>query len=186
MPARALAVATLVLVAVFSACKREERDSRPQPVAERAEGEIVVSGLYAGEPPQSPPAYKEYEESAYHVSQGQQLFSAMNCVGCHANGGGGMGPPLMDDVWIYGSEPQNIYATIVEGRPNGMPSFRGKIPEQQVWELVAYVRSMSGLLRQDVPSARSDHMSPYPSATQVTPATPQNTGDRPSTLGTAQ
>ena len=97
-----------------------------------------------------------------------------------------MGPPLMDDVWIYGSEPQNIYATIVEGRPNGMPSFRGKIPEQQVWELVAYVRSMSGLLRQDVPSARSDHMSPYPSATQVTPATPQNTGDRPSTLGTAQ
>jgi cytochrome c oxidase cbb3-type subunit 3 len=186
MPARFLPLAALALVAALPACKREERDTRPQPVAERAEGDIVVSGLHAGGSPQPPPAYKEYEESSYHVSQGQQLFSAMNCVGCHANGGGGIGPPLMDDVWIYGSEPQNIYATIVEGRPNGMPSFRGKIPEQQVWELVAYVRSMSGLLRQDVPSARSDHMSPYPSATQVTPATPQNTGDRPSTLGTAQ
>ena len=66
-----------------------------------------------------------------------------------------MGPPLMDDEWIYGSEPQNIYATIVEGRPNGMPSFRGKIPDQQVWELVAYVRSMSGLLRQDVAPPRA-------------------------------
>ena len=56
-----------------------------------------------------------------------------------------MGPPLMDDEWIYGSEPENIFATIVEGRPNGMPSFRGRIPDYQVWQLVAYVRSMSGL-----------------------------------------
>ena len=37
-------------LAALPACKREERDSRPQPVAERAEGEIVVSGLYAGAP----------------------------------------------------------------------------------------------------------------------------------------
>ena len=26
-----------------------------------------------------------------------------------------------------------------------MPSFRGRIPDAQVWQLVAYVRSMSGL-----------------------------------------
>jgi cytochrome c oxidase cbb3-type subunit 3 len=185
MPVRSLA-ATLLVLAAVTACKREERESRPQPVAERAEGEIVVSGLYPGGPPEPPPAYKEYEESAYHVSEGEQLYSQLNCVGCHSHGGGGMGPPLMDDVWIYGSEPQNIYATIVEGRPNGMPTFRGKIPEQQVWELVAYVRSMSGLLRSDVPSARSDHMSTIPSATNVTPATPKGTGDSPGTVGTAQ
>ena len=52
----------------------------------------------------------------------------------------------MDDQWIYGSRPEQIYTDIVQGRPNGMPSFRGKIPDYQVWELVAYVRSMSGQL----------------------------------------
>jgi cytochrome c oxidase cbb3-type subunit 3 len=64
----------------------------------------------------------------------------------------------MDQKWIYGSEPQNIYSTIVEGRPNGMPSFRGKIPESQIWEIVAYVRSMSGQLPKDVSPGRGDHM----------------------------
>jgi cytochrome c oxidase cbb3-type subunit 3 len=64
----------------------------------------------------------------------------------------------MDAQWIYGSEPQNIYTTIVEGRPNGMPSFRGKIPDQQVWEIVAYVRSLSGQLPKDVAPGRDDHM----------------------------
>ncbi len=61
-----------------------------------------------------------------------------------------MGAALMDDKWIYGHEPHAIYATIVEGRPNGMPAFGGRIPDDQVWQLVAYVRSMSGQLRKDV------------------------------------
>ena len=55
-----------------------------------------------------------------------------------------MGPPLMDDQWIYGSAPANIVATILEGRPNGMPAFRGKIPDHQAMQLAAYVRSISG------------------------------------------
>jgi cytochrome c oxidase cbb3-type subunit 3 len=64
----------------------------------------------------------------------------------------------MDDKWIYGSAPANIFATIVEGRPNGMPAFGGKLASTQVWQLVAYVRSLSGLVRQDAASGRSDHM----------------------------
>jgi len=92
------------------------------------------------------------------VSQGKQLYEMYNCVGCHFHGGGGIGPPLLDAKWIYGSEPQNVYDTIVEGRPNGMPSFRGKIPESQIWEIVAYVRSMSGQLPKDVSPGREDHM----------------------------
>jgi cytochrome c oxidase cbb3-type subunit 3 len=50
----------------------------------------------------------------------------------------------MDDLWIYGSAPDNLFATIVEGRPNGMPSFRDKIPDDQIWEIAAYVRTLSG------------------------------------------
>jgi cytochrome c oxidase cbb3-type subunit III len=44
-----------------------------------------------------------------------------------------------------------------------MPSFRNRIPEYQVWELVAYVRSMSGLLPKGVSPSRSDEMNVKPS-----------------------
>jgi cytochrome c oxidase cbb3-type subunit 3 len=49
----------------------------------------------------------------------------------------------MDDEWIYGDRLEQIHQTLVEGRPNGMPSWGGKIPDGQLWELAAYVRSMS-------------------------------------------
>jgi cytochrome c oxidase cbb3-type subunit 3 len=99
-----------------------------------------------------------YERNAAALSEGQRLYSAMNCVGCHAHGGGGMGPPLMDDKWIYGSDIKNIYATIVEGRPNGMPSFGGKIPPEQVWQIAAYVRSMAGFTPKQASPSRPDHL----------------------------
>jgi cytochrome c oxidase cbb3-type subunit 3 len=96
--------------------------------------------------------------NAWAQSEGKRLFSSYNCTGCHANGGGAIGPALMDDEWIYGFEPIDIYTTIVEGRPNGMPAFRDRIPDYQVWSLVAYVRSMSGQSPIDVSPGRSDHL----------------------------
>ena len=92
--------------------------------------------------------------NAYDISQGKRLFHWYNCSGCHGNGGGGMGPALMDDRWIYGHEPDDIYKTIMEGRPNGMPSFKGRIPADQAWQLVSYVRAMGGLAPKEVSSAR--------------------------------
>jgi cytochrome c oxidase cbb3-type subunit 3 len=73
---------------------------------------------------------------------------------------------LIDDQWIYGGEIENIYATIVQGRPNGMPSFRNKIPEQQVWQIAAYVRAMKGQFRKDVASGRPDSMFARPSGAE--------------------
>src|SRR5205085_7550008 len=58
----------------------------------------------------------ETEQNAYDLSEGKRLFAAYNCTGCHANGGGGMGPPLIDRAWLYGSGPRDVYASIVEGR----------------------------------------------------------------------
>jgi len=57
---------------------------------------------------------------------------------------------------VYGKDPQTIFATIMEGRPNGMPSFRGRIPEEQAWQIVAYVRSMSGLVSSQAAPNRGD------------------------------
>jgi cytochrome c oxidase cbb3-type subunit 3 len=64
----------------------------------------------------------------------------------------------MDDEWIYGFDAATVFATIIEGRPDGMPSFRGKITEHQIWQIVAHVESMSGQSPLDSLPGRSDHM----------------------------
>lgn len=84
-----------------------------------------------------------YWQDAAAIREGKRLFDWYNCSGCHAQGGGGMGPPLIDDTWIYGSAPANLYDTIYEGRPGGMPAFGGRIPEDELWKLVAFVTSLS-------------------------------------------
>jgi cytochrome c oxidase cbb3-type subunit 3 len=89
------------------------------------------------------PRAAAYYNNADAVNTGKRLFQQYNCSGCHSNGGGGMGPDLMDDVWIYGGRLEQIHQTLVEGRPNGMPAWGGKVPDEQLWQLSAYVRSLS-------------------------------------------
>lgn len=107
----------------------------------------IVSIAPGGVPPQrgACPEAANFDGNPEQIAAGKQLYVAFNCVGCHFNGGGGMGPALMDDQWIYGSSMENIASTIREGRPKGMPSFRAMVTDDQVWQLAAYVRSLSNL-----------------------------------------
>jgi cytochrome c oxidase cbb3-type subunit 3 len=89
------------------------------------------------------PRAAAYYDNADAVTTGKRLFGQYNCSGCHSNGGGGMGPSLMDDEWVYGGRLEQIHQTLVEGRPNGMPTWGAKVPDEQLWQLSAYVRSMS-------------------------------------------
>jgi cytochrome c oxidase cbb3-type subunit 3 len=77
------------------------------------------------------------------IVTGRQLFTGMNCSGCHSGyAGGGMGPNLRDSIWIYGSTDADLYATIAEGRPNGMPAWGERLPKQQIWQIIAYLRTL--------------------------------------------
>jgi cytochrome c oxidase cbb3-type subunit III len=162
---RACSAAAMVL-SLF-ACKREERRFRETPPSTIPNGMVRVSVLQPGVPVDTTHMANPYENNAYAISEGGRLFGWYNCAGCHSNGGGGMGPPLMDDKWIYGSAPENIFSTIVQGRPNGMPSFAGRIPTPQVWMLVAYVRSLSGLTPSAARGSRTDHMMMYPGSSSL-------------------
>jgi cytochrome c oxidase cbb3-type subunit III len=147
-----------ILLLVLSACGREKRSYREIPPGAATSDAVQTSELQAG-PKTVDPTVATYQESRFAVSQGQTYYEQFNCGGCHSpGGGGGMGPPLNDDEWIYGSDPENIFDTVVKGRPNGMPSFRGKIDNQHLWQLVAYVRSISGLTPADTWPARNDYM----------------------------
>ena len=140
------------------ACQREIRPFQDLAVSAARAQRPVLSPLSPGGQPPPGPGQSPFQNNAYGTAEGKRLFDQYNCTGCHAHGGGGMGPPLMDEKWIYGSEPANVFASIVEGRPNGMPAWRNKIPDQQVWELVAFIQSMSGHEPIDVLPGRSDHM----------------------------
>lgn len=174
----------LLLILAASGCKREKRQFRTSPPGAMPQGIARMSSNIPGPPMAMDSVVGPYDDNAYAVAQGQALFSYYNCTGCHSNGGGGMGPPLMDDVWIYGSSPRNIFESIVEGRPNGMPSWGGRIPDQNVWELVAYVRSLSALTPSGTRAARSDHMMVKPgSQSLVEPAKPRASGIPPAAVG---
>jgi cytochrome c oxidase cbb3-type subunit 3 len=164
----------LAAVGLFeTACARERHDLHPDLAASATSSGVVVSALSPGEaPPGVAAALGDYQENAYAMNEGKRLFDSYNCSGCHAHGGGAIGPPLMDEGWIYGSEPAAIFATIVEGRPNGMPSFRGKVPDIQVAELVAYVRSMSGLAGKVSAPGRNDSMKVKPAENTLAPEPP--------------
>jgi cytochrome c oxidase cbb3-type subunit 3 len=162
----------LPLLLALAGCDREQRDMAGQPKAETAA--FVAKG---------DPRAAEYANNAFHISQGQRLYSWFNCVGCHSHGGGGMGPPLMDEKWRYGGRMEDIVYSILNGRPNGMPHWRDKITEQQAWQLAAYVHSMSGQVRKDAVSARTDEPHVVPEADLGTRPHPVDEPPAPSPPG---
>jgi len=107
---------------------------------------VPVTGIYPGGNPAglNPSMQNPLASDPDAAQRGMRDFDSFNCSGCHAaNGGGGMGPSLSDDTWIYRSSPANIYLTIVQGRAAGMPAFGAMLPDRTVWELVAYIQNIS-------------------------------------------
>jgi cytochrome c oxidase cbb3-type subunit III len=130
----------VLMVLALEACDRETRDYHAR-------------ALYSDERAEA------FGSNAYHLAQGQRLYTWMNCAGCHGHGGGGIGPPLRDDEWRYGGSMEEIVATILDGRPNGMPAFRSRITTAQAWQLATFVRAMSARSRQDILPGRADEPS---------------------------
>ena len=91
---------------------------------------------------------------------GRQMFESLGCASCHgANAEGGRGPALLgvygnnvvlnngqsikaDEAYVRESI-LNPQAKIVTGFGPIMPSFQGQLTEEQLLQLVAYVKSLS-------------------------------------------
>jgi cytochrome c oxidase cbb3-type subunit 3 len=86
-----------------------------------------------------------YADDMAAIKEGHDLFVSMNCAACHGYDlKGGMGPNLTDTYWRYGGSPANIYKSIFEGRPQGMPAWGRSIPVDMTWKVVAYIESKGG------------------------------------------
>ena len=141
--AQLLPFALVAVLAVASTNASAQQDAAP--AAQHGPNEVFVTGLFpnGGTPPPKDPIGARFEGNNLAIAAGKQLFGEMNCTGCHFNGGGGMGPALMSGHWRYGGRIDQIYASIAQGRPNGMPTWQDSLQPQQVWELAAYVKSLS-------------------------------------------
>jgi cytochrome c oxidase cbb3-type subunit III len=107
-----------------------------------AHPENIQAGLPAQQPLRALSNPREHDPRA--IEEGKQLFVSYNCADCHGGeGSGGMGPSLQDGRWHFGGTPGEVYESISEGRPDGMPSWGGRINDSQIWALVAYVRTLS-------------------------------------------
>ena len=84
-----------------------------------------------------------YEGNANALATGAKLYIAYNCIDCHgADGSGAMGPSLADGRWHFGGSAPEVYESIFQGRPDGMPAWGSLLSSDQIWTLVTYVRSL--------------------------------------------
>src|SRR4051812_11067150 len=87
---------TMLLTLLLGGCQREERNFHGLPSGSTItnpkvrEVPLVPGGAVPADSGPGP-----YEDNAYAVSQGKTLYNQYNCSGCHFQGGGGIGPPLM-------------------------------------------------------------------------------------------
>jgi cytochrome c oxidase cbb3-type subunit 3 len=147
-PTRSCAALTLVLLAA-GACRRETAIPATSTSAGATENALLISRhedrIFAGGI--APPAERvanSVAKDAKAADAGAALFTSMNCDGCHGGGAvGAVGPSLTDGRWRYGGTDADIYRSIAEGRPKGMPAFGGVLQPAMIWRLVAYIKSLA-------------------------------------------
>ena len=106
--------------------------------------QVPLSVLSPGAAPSRPAIKNPAQGDPHATERGMTYYINFNCIGCHAdNGGGGMGPALSNNIFIYGGQPENIYLSIFQGRPNGMPAWGAVLPESVIWDLVTYIGKLS-------------------------------------------
>src|ERR1700742_4691487 len=86
-----------------------------------------------------------FAKSTDAVIEGRKIFLKYGCAGCHGmGGGGGMGKPLIDDEWKFGSDDRTLFKLIRGQIPEQtMPKTFGQaMTEDETWKVLIYVRSV--------------------------------------------
>jgi cytochrome c oxidase cbb3-type subunit 3 len=134
--------------AAVAGCDRVHGDSTTGGAPAQVPADATLNAIPLGAPPGQPVSIagkigNPFAGNAQAAAEGKQLFGAMNCVYCHgAEASGLMGPALNNTGWRYGGTPAEIYRSIHDGRPGGMPAWGGRLPPDQIWKLVTYLQTL--------------------------------------------
>jgi cytochrome c oxidase cbb3-type subunit 3 len=141
----------VAVLAVLGACARADTTGAPPAVRH---DEHIFAGGAAPAALSAVPSRNPYKGDTAAAKQGGQLFTAMNCDGCHgAEGAGWEGPSLADGRWRFGGADGALFESIYYGRPHGMPAYGGLLRSPDaVWKLVTYLQALEPPA--DVPTER--------------------------------
>ncbi len=162
-PIRRAPLARLVLPLLLAACATGGGPAADQPVAP-ATGDARSAAAAQPEATTNAPAANEataasnpaaatssspvaaYLEDPEAITAGRRMFRAV-CTGyCHSTTPGVTkdAPNLFDCDWTHGSEDADLFRVITKGVPDTeMLPFGGKIPDDTIWQVIAYMRSNS-------------------------------------------
>ena len=88
---------------------------------------------------------QEHDEAA--AMRAAPVFQAQ-CVQCHGAEGKGDqsqgAPNLTDPIWLYGGDAMTIRETLWNGRGGVMPTWEGRLSEEEILALAVYVHSLGG------------------------------------------
>ena len=127
-------------------------------VAAIAFGTVLGLHGFVKQAPQSPPPAVPPAGERGAAPQGRggggrgnataTLFTEI-CAGCHGTTiTGGRAPSLFDDQWTRGADDESLARNIENGVPTTeMPPFKGALTDQQIWQLVAYIRTQAATLK---------------------------------------
>ncbi len=92
------------------------------------------------------------EATSASVARGRQRY-VFSCRQCHGNTGkgdgdmshaGGVPSDFTDAVWQHGATDGEIFLVIRDGVTADMLGYKGQIPEEDIWNLVNYIKSLAG------------------------------------------
>lgn len=92
------------------------------------------------------------------LEAGAALYQT-NCMACHAtDGGGGIGPNLVDEHWILGGGIKDIFHTISEGgrAGKGMIAWKSTLRPVEIQQISSYILSLQGTTPANPKEAEGD------------------------------
>lgn len=124
-------------------CRSAEPPSRSFALAEEAQT-VPAESSRAGPISVDVPTDAEFWRMSRDpeiVKAGQAAFSASSCRTCHGLAlTGGAAPNLIDQRWLHGGTPREVYGTITRGVPSkGMPTWGPVLGPKTIASLVAYI-----------------------------------------------
>lgn len=126
-------------VLVFAGCNASKNDGA------KAEGAAKAEAAGKAAAAEKPPSGNPFAKSEDAVIEGRALYLKYGCAGCHGmGGGGGMGKPIIDDEWRFGSDDVTLFKLVRGEIPEQtMPNVIGKaMTDEEVWKTLVYVRSV--------------------------------------------
>jgi cytochrome c oxidase cbb3-type subunit 3 len=86
-----------------------------------------------------------YLSDASALDAGKKIFVTA-CAACHAaDGGGTVGPNLVDEYWLHGGSISDVFKSIKYGWPEkGMKSWKDDYSPAQIAQLASYIKSIKG------------------------------------------